>query len=73
MRTNDQVRTETRRKSSLREIESMKEKRTSQLYTSFRAARNRITKLAEEDSEHIEADWREQGTSGLLGVRVIPA
>ena len=64
MRTNDQVRTETCRKSSLREIESVKEKRTSQLYTSFRAARNRITRLAEEDSEHIEAEWKEQGTFG---------
>ncbi|KAK2161913.1 hypothetical protein NP493_1551g00007 [Ridgeia piscesae] len=55
-----EVRTERRRRSSLRQIETLREQRRSQLYLSFRDARSRIAQLAEEDSHHLQEEWELQ-------------
>lgn len=41
----------------------MKEKRSSEIYMSFKESRQTIEKLAEQDSREMEVEWQEQGKS----------
>lgn len=49
------------RRKSVEELQKMKERRSSEIYMSFREAREQIEKQAKETSKKIETEWEEQG------------
>ena len=54
----------------MREANEIMERRSSQIYTSYKEARRMFEAQAEEGSKQIEAAWKEQGKSfGICGDR----
>ena len=56
-----QKRHDYQRRKSVEEINKMKERRSSEIYMSFREARQQIEQQAKDCSKKIEHDWEEQG------------
>ena len=56
-----QKRHDYQRRKSVEEINKMKERRSSEIYMSFREARQLIEKQAKDISQKIQHDWEEQG------------
>ena len=59
--TLSQAKHELRRRKSIEEINQLKVKRSSEIYMSFKESREKICKVAEEDSKELEIEWQEQG------------
>ena len=56
-----QKRHDYQRRKSVEEINKMKERRSSEIYMSFREARQLIEKQAKDISQKTQHDWEEQG------------